>query len=431
MKIFNSLFFLSFILFANSSSSQQIDTLAFQDFEVSPAAPIWNYAGTLDDVQSGNATAGASIPNTPLGIGSSQAWHVAQVLGGNEIVFDNTAIPAGYDSIRVNFKLAAIDLAGSGGPDNGDYVLVEYSLDNGSNWVSRMRIRGAWANNGSWAYDATGVAAVSYLPATEAEFQPTTSGVQVAEGYSFCEISFPGTITEIQVRLTPRSSSTSDSWLIDNLVLTGENTCTASASSFSETACDSYAAPSGLIYTSSQIFNDTIANVSGCDSVMTIDLTINSVDASASQIDALTIEATVAGATSYAWLDCNNSYSPISGATSQTYVATSNGSYAVLVSNNGCSDTSACYVVSSVGYDEMENFELLIYPNPVKDQLNITGLQNLSDDLIFEIVTLTGQVVGEYQINLNSLDLSGLPKGSYFLNAFNDTKIITLRFVKL
>jgi hypothetical protein len=110
----------------------------------------------------------------------------------------------------------------TGGPDNLDYVLVEYSLDNGATFVDRLRVRGAVNNNCSWAYDATGLASVQYLPATEEMFQPINSGLQTEFGYSTVEIEFPGTITQLTLRITPRSSTSSDSWLVDNLELVGE-----------------------------------------------------------------------------------------------------------------------------------------------------------------------------------------------------------------
>ena len=56
----------------------------------------------------------------------------------------------------------------------------------------------------------------------EMMFQPTTSGLQTVDGYSTVEVTFPGTVTQIGARITPRSSSTSDSWLIDDLELIGE-----------------------------------------------------------------------------------------------------------------------------------------------------------------------------------------------------------------
>ena len=44
----------------------------------------------------------------------------------------------------------------------------------------------------------------------------------------------------------------------------------------------------------------------------------------------------IAGA-AYAWIDCNDNNSLISGATSQTYTATYNGEFAVIVTEGGCS----------------------------------------------------------------------------------------------
>lgn len=394
---------LALLLSTQFLSAQQLDTLAIQDFETVPMSPVWNYSGTLADVQSGYATAGSCIPNTPLGLNGSQAWHVVSVSGGNPIVFNNTPIPAGYDSIRVHFNLAALNLSGAtGGPDDLDYVLVEYSLDNGATYVGRLRIRGAIANNSFWAYDATGVAAVPYLPATEALFQPVTSGLQVAEGYSYCEISFPGSITQLTMRITPRSSSSTDSWLIDNLVLIGEMNCSPSASSLTTTVCDSYTAPSGSIYTTSGNYVDVIPNAAGCDSTISIALTVNN---SATSSDVITacgsytwidgntytadnntatfLSSTVAGCDStiqlnlyilalpdnsvsqngttltadqvgatYQWIDCDNN-TAIAGETGQTYTPLLTGNYAVEVTLNACTSTSSCFLVDYTGVDEL------------------------------------------------------------------------------
>ena len=48
----------------------------------------------------------------------------------------------------------------------------------------------------------------------------------------------------------------------------------SSASSISETACDSYVSPSGKTWTASGSYLDTIPNASGCDSVITVELTV-------------------------------------------------------------------------------------------------------------------------------------------------------------
>ncbi len=210
------------LLFLAVPAASASTILAIQDFELTPAGPVWGYSGTPNDFQSGFSGSGATPASSPLGIGGSRAWHVVSVSGGNPLTFDNILLPTGYSSFEATFRLAAMNLNGStGGPDDLDYVLVEYSLDGGTIWTPRVRIRGAVANNSSWAYDATGVASVDYLPATEALFQPTTSGLQTTFGFSTVEIFFPGSLNQLSLRITPRSSSSSDSWLIDNVALVG------------------------------------------------------------------------------------------------------------------------------------------------------------------------------------------------------------------
>lgn len=257
-----------------------IDTLAFQDFEIAPAAPVWSFTGPVI-YNSGFTGVNAAPASSPIGIGGSRAWETTTSSGGLVLDFANTVIPVGYDSIRVRFNLAAMNLNGTtGGPDNLDYVLVAYSTDGGTTFSNRIRVRGSLADNSTWAYSATGFAQNYYLPATEQVFQPTTVGPQTTLGYSTVEIVFPGTMTQLAFRITGRSSSSSDTWLVDNLVLTGENACSSSTSTLSASACGSYTTPSGNVLSSSGTYMDTIANSTGCDSVITINLAVNNASTS-------------------------------------------------------------------------------------------------------------------------------------------------------
>ena len=54
----------------------------------------------------------------------------------------------------------------------------------------------------------------------------------------------------------------------------------STSNSITETACFSYTAPDGVIYTTSGIKTAIIPNSHNCDSTITIDLTINTVDTS-------------------------------------------------------------------------------------------------------------------------------------------------------
>ncbi len=70
----------------------------------------------------------------------------------------------------------------------------------------------------------------------------------------------------------------------------------------------------------------------------------------------ITLKANATSA-QYKWLDCNNGYAVIAGATSQTYTPTSNGSYAVEIKQNGCIDTSACYSITNIGVIENDFYK--------------------------------------------------------------------------
>jgi len=215
---------LVFLLLSASLLKAQLitDTIAIQDFELTPSTPTWNFTGPVI-YNSGTSIATAAPPSSPIGIGASRAWETTTNSGGLILDFSNISVAAGYDSVRVHFNLAAMNLSGStGGPDDLDYVLMEYSTDGGSTYSGRLRIRGSVANNSFWEYAATGVAKVYYLPTTEALFQPTTVGLQTTFGYSNCEIVFPGSVTQVKIRMTCRSSSSTDTWLVDNVIITGE-----------------------------------------------------------------------------------------------------------------------------------------------------------------------------------------------------------------
>lgn len=508
-----------------------IDTLAYQDFELVPQAPVWNYSGAPADFQTGFSAANATPANSPLGIGGSRAWHVRQVSGGNPLTFDNTTIPSGYDSIRVRFRLAGMNLNGnSGGPDNLDYVLVAYSTNGGSTFTDRLRVRGAVNNNCSWPYSAASTAKVYYLPANEQVFQPVNSGLQLAEGLGTVEIVFPGSITQLSIRITPRSSSSTDSWLVDNLVLEGQGTCTPSSSSIAETACDSYTAPSGAVYTTSGLYSDTIQNAlgcdsivqinlvvlnssntsiaetacdsytapsgavytssaaftdtiqnaagcdslvfinlvvlnssassisesacdsytapsgavytasgnysdtipnaAGCDSIVSISLTVNTVDASVSA-GGDSLVASASGA-SYQWLDCNNGNQPVAGATSQSFSPAASGSYAVAVTDNGCTDTSACFPVVVIGLDDALGSRVSLWPNPAQDFFKLDfGGEAWEGSL--SILDLSGKLVGDFDFGGAKeieVPVSDLARGVYIVEVRAEGKRVRLKFVK-
>ena len=122
----------------------------------------------------------------------------------------------------------------------------------------------------------------------------------------------------------------------------------------------------------------------------------------------------------------------ISGATNQSYLATIDGDYAVIVSKNGCSDTSICYNVSFVGIVENDfGNALILYPNPTDGNFSIDLGENLKTVMI-TITDLNGKLILSY--NYNNSQLLNLkieePAGVYLLMIESGNKKAVVRLIK-
>lgn len=154
----------------------------------------------------------------------------------------------------------------------------------------------------------------------------------------------------------------------------------------SDTGCNSYYWPyTDSTYVSSGSYTGINASSQGCDSLVTLNLTIFNLDTSIQQFPDSLVSNFDSG--SYQWLSClNNEFAIITGATDKTLTLTQNGDYAVVVSNAYCSDTSVCVSANTVGFSESVHTGFEIYPNPSDGFLYIsTGkLKNINGIKLFD-----------------------------------------------
>ncbi len=116
--------------------------------------------------------------------------------------------------------------------------------------------------------------------------------------------------------------------------------CPATTSNLTVTECNSYTAPSGTVFTNSGIVTDIIPNAAGCDSIITIDLTILP---EATGVDTRT------ECDSYLWIDGNTYTSNNNTATHLIVGGAANGcdslvtlDLTIVNSNTGTDVVSAC-----------------------------------------------------------------------------------------
>lgn len=138
------------------------------------------------------------------------------------------------------------------------------------------------------------------------------------------------------------------------------------------------------------------------------------------------------GAYTYSWtpaelLDNPNAQNPVATPTEEGEIV-----FTVEISDG--TDTKnaevVVYVENCVGVSEYTTNDVVIYPNPAKDMVNVT-LNEDSENISWTLINMHGQVVkkmnevsGSFEIDLNDVD-----KGIYFLNVSVDDKPIIKKIV--
>jgi len=169
------------------------------------------------------------------------------------------------------------------------------------------------------------------------------------------------------------------------------------------------------VYKTAGVFTDVLQAASTCDSTVTTTVVVSSVDTSVNRNNNV-LSSKITGAT-YQWLDCGNNYAMLAGKTGVSFSPTVNGSYAVRVTVNGCSDTSSCYAITNVGIiDNLFSSSLTVYPNPAVDIVRIESKDRMN--LTFELFDARGRKMDVESVKDNdvySIDCSNFSRGLYVL----------------
>ncbi len=195
--------------------------------------------------------------------------------------------------------------------------------------------------------------------------------------------------------------------------------CPAGISTDTHTTCNAYTWIDGITYTENNntaTFNIPGGAANGCDSLVTLNLTINNVSDITTTVNNAIITSNNSNAT-YQWLDCNNSYAPLVGEISQSFTATMNGNYAVELTENGCTEISDCVLITTVAlYENSLADEFVLYPNPTTGNFAIK-FDNIQKALTVRLFAVSGQVILDKKFqntHLIQLDINQ-PDGVYLL----------------
>ncbi|MEN9639974.1 MAG: hypothetical protein RLZZ262_1843 [Bacteroidota bacterium] len=207
--------------------------------------------------------------------------------------------------------------------------------------------------------------------------------------------------------------------------------CQPNSANLDVLACGSYTSPSGeFIWNTNGDYVDVIPNAGGCDSVIIVHLMIQEIEAVILQAD----EALMASYDNaeYKWIDCGNNFQFIPGATDQFYTPSVNGTYAVQVTVNGCSEISECvdYFVASTGEPIILD-KWHVYPNPNNGTFTIpkTAIREAYE---IRIVDAYGKLIQRQRAISNSnIEVQfEAPPGVYHVQLLDKNNVRSTQIVK-
>ncbi|MBK7357973.1 MAG: VCBS repeat-containing protein [Saprospiraceae bacterium] len=172
------------------------------------------------------------------------------------------------------------------------------------------------------------------------------------------------------------------------------------------------------VYTEGGTYYIKLRNRQGCDSLIELDLNIIALDTNITKLGNTLIA--LDSIASYQWVDCNDNFAVIPGATEKIYKPNKDGSYAVITTISPCIDTSFCLpiIISSTTNNQKQS--VLIYPNPATGRLFVQFLNPVSGKIILMIRDIHGRsvikkVLAEGEKKVIDVDVSGLVGGLYYL----------------
>ena len=173
----------------------------------------------------------------------------------------------------------------------------------------------------------------------------------------------------------------------------------------------------GTTYNAAGVYTTTSVGTNGCpviDSVDVVQITPIAVFANETAIESGIIETATIGQ-SYQWIDCGTQAN-ISGQTTNTYAPQSNGSYAVIVEFPGnCFSTSNCVLIDYLSIEESTAVNLQVYPNPSNGTIQISFPSNASAEIVLS--DMNGKVIYTKILldGMNTLTLPNIEKGTYMM----------------
>ncbi|MFY0672319.1 MAG: T9SS type A sorting domain-containing protein [Bacteroidia bacterium] len=195
-------------------------------------------------------------------------------------------------------------------------------------------------------------------------------------------------------------------------------------------SCNYFIDDNGIKYTSDTILVDTFKTRFSCDSLVYKTIDITNINASIFS-DGNMLKSKQENV-EFQWLDCANNYKAIAGEIKSSFAPNKSGDYAVVITKDGCSDTSNCINFIHSGVKGAINSTINIYPNPTsKNAIVVSSKENYP--LKINVLDALGNHAVTYNNVLTKQQLIALPPaaGIYIIEIESATETIYKKVLKL
>ena len=168
-----------------------------------------------------------------------------------------------------------------------------------------------------------------------------------------------------------------------------------------------------------------------CSNSLNQTITVNPLPSNGISQNGITLSAAATGV-AYQWIDCNTNQ-PVVGATNQSFTTTEAvGTYAVIVTENGCSDTSTCISVDQSGLNEGD-FYIGLLPNPANESVLIQWNSDAFD--MIELLDEAGKIVRRVFVSdaaqAVEFSLTHIAAGVYHVRLSGAERVAIQKLIKL
>jgi len=193
-------------------------TIAQQDFEVAPAAPVLTYTNVGGSAAGGTNYGDnrAATTNMFIGARSFQGSN-----GTHTVEFASTDV-SNYKNIEFTFNIGGYSSAAAGGMETSDVVKVYVSEDNGTTWIPQLQITGF--NNAIFDINTAPAAAINhtYNSSLLAGARYATADNSTNTFTKTFVIKQLPNVAQLKFKMDLKNSDVNEFWVIDDVKLEGQ-----------------------------------------------------------------------------------------------------------------------------------------------------------------------------------------------------------------